>query len=153
MAMATKEQERKALDKIRKIVAELGEDSYIATAFEGCFDDAEENIENDFAMSMNGRWQDAEQKVEQYRVKNEELARDLRELESRVYGLEEINSNLNKQVADFQKRLSDANKGYSGTLETALKYRKMLEEQEERANALEQEVITLKAKLYDLLCK
>ena len=49
--MTTKEQERKALAKIRKIVEELGEDSYVATAFEGCFEKAEENIENDWAGS------------------------------------------------------------------------------------------------------
>ena len=53
--IATKEQERKALAKIRKIVEELGEDSYIATAFEGCFEKAEENIENDWA----GSWKQA----------------------------------------------------------------------------------------------
>ncbi len=44
---ATKEQERAALEKIRKIVAELGEDSYIGIAFDGCFEMAEQNIEND----------------------------------------------------------------------------------------------------------
>ena len=49
---ATKDQERKALEQIRKIVEGLGEDSYIGTAFEGCFEIAEDNIENDFANSM-----------------------------------------------------------------------------------------------------
>ncbi len=48
----TKEQERKALEKIKEIVANLGENSYIATAFEGCFEIAEENIEYDFAGSI-----------------------------------------------------------------------------------------------------
>ena len=53
--LATKEQERKALEKIRKIITDLGEDSYIGTAFEGCFEIAEENINNDFACSMKQR--------------------------------------------------------------------------------------------------
>lgn len=53
--MSTKEQERKALEQIRKIVDGLGPDSYIATAFDGCFEIAEENIENDFACSMKQR--------------------------------------------------------------------------------------------------
>ena len=44
---ATKEQELKALEKIKKIVADLGEDSYIGMAFEGCFEIAKDNIEND----------------------------------------------------------------------------------------------------------
>lgn len=35
---ATKQQERDTLEKIRKMVEQLGPDSYLATAFEGCFD-------------------------------------------------------------------------------------------------------------------
>lgn len=50
--IATKEQELKALEKIRKIVADLGENSYIGMAFEGCFEMAEDNIGNDFGLSM-----------------------------------------------------------------------------------------------------
>lgn len=46
-APATKQQEREALDKIRKLVEQLGPDSYLATTFEGCFQLAAENIDND----------------------------------------------------------------------------------------------------------
>lgn len=52
---ASKEQERKALESIRAIIATLGPNSYLATAFEGCFEIAEENINNDFADSMKDR--------------------------------------------------------------------------------------------------
>ena len=45
---ATKQQERDALWEIRKIVEELGPSSYVGTAFQGCFEDAMDNIENDF---------------------------------------------------------------------------------------------------------
>lgn len=45
---ATKQQERDTLEKIRKMVEQLGPDSYLATAFEGCFDLAAENIDNDW---------------------------------------------------------------------------------------------------------
>lgn len=62
--MTTKEQERKALEKIRKIVEELGENSYVGTAFEGCFEIAEENIDNDFACSMKQRAEAAQKEVE-----------------------------------------------------------------------------------------
>ena len=62
--MTTKEQERKALEKIRKIVEELGENSYVGTAFEGCFEIAEENIYNDFACSMKQRAEAAQKEVE-----------------------------------------------------------------------------------------
>ena len=66
--MTTKEQERKALEKIRKIVEELGENSYVGTAFEGCFEIAEENINNDFACSMKQRAEAAEKAVEALEV-------------------------------------------------------------------------------------
>ena len=62
--MTTKEQERKALEQIKKILATLDPVGWVNIAFEGCVQDAEENIENDFALSMNGRWQHSEQEVE-----------------------------------------------------------------------------------------
>ena len=55
-ACATKQQERDTLAAIRKMVEELGPQSYLATAFDGCFEDAESNIENDFADNMKARW-------------------------------------------------------------------------------------------------
>lgn len=51
----TKDEEFKALEKMRKIVEGLGEDSYIGTAFEGCFEVAGDNIRNDFLCSMRQR--------------------------------------------------------------------------------------------------
>ena len=59
--MTTKEQERKALELIKRTIENLGENSYIGTAFAGCIEDAEENIENDFALSMKDRWEKAEE--------------------------------------------------------------------------------------------
>lgn len=59
---ASKQQERDALDQICAIVDTLGPDSYLATAFAGCFEDAEENIKNDFACSMKQRLESAEAK-------------------------------------------------------------------------------------------
>lgn len=55
LATATKEQERETLEKIKEMIAELGPQSYLATAFEGCFEDAEQNIEDDAAYSMKAR--------------------------------------------------------------------------------------------------
>lgn len=71
--MTTKEQERQALEKIRKIVASLGEDSYVATAFEGCFEIAEGNIENDFACSMMQRAESAEKRAAKLELDNRDL--------------------------------------------------------------------------------
>lgn len=62
-ALATKRNERDTLEVIRQMVADLGEDSYLATAFQGCFEIAEQNIENDFADSLQGRLELAEKKL------------------------------------------------------------------------------------------
>ena len=50
--MTTKEQERAAVEKIRKIIEELGENSYVGFAMEGVLELAEENIREDTAYSM-----------------------------------------------------------------------------------------------------
>lgn len=62
---ATKAQEREALEKIKAIVATLGPRSYVGTALDGCLEDAEVNIENDFGDSMRARWMEAEKRVAQ----------------------------------------------------------------------------------------
>ena len=72
--MATKDQERKALEQIRKIVEGLGKDSYIGTAFEGCFEIAEENIDNDWGCSMKQRCEMNEKEAEAA----EKMVNDLR---------------------------------------------------------------------------
>ncbi|MBQ4447474.1 MAG: hypothetical protein II897_04185 [Clostridia bacterium] len=94
---ATKEQERKALEEIRKIVDSLGKDSYIATAFEGCFEDAEENIDNDFALSWKNRAEVAGKRVDELEKKYtklvdnyEEMKHDIATLESMVLDTEDM---------------------------------------------------------------
>lgn len=144
--MTTKEQERKALEQIRKIVAGLGEDSYIGTAFEGCFEDAETNIENDWALSMNGRWQDAEQKIEQYKDIRDRLVEENKELKERAEEAEE----LFNQKTELASKYFDC---WQKSCESAAMNMELVEERDTRIADLEQEVIRLKAKLYDLICK
>lgn len=71
--MTTKEQELKVLAQIKKLVESLGEDSYVGTAFEGCFEIAETNIENDWACSMKQRAESAEKKVSTLELDNRDL--------------------------------------------------------------------------------
>ena len=78
---ATKEQERKAVEKIRKIVAELGDDSYVAIALDGCLQDAENNIEWDFGDSMKCRWECAEAKLKVAQGQIADLKKKLAESE------------------------------------------------------------------------
>ena len=107
--MTTKQQERDALEKIRIIVASLGEDSYIGTAFEGCFDFAEQNIEYDAAFSMKYYQTDCARLIEdnkrlvdslaQERKQNNALRSELdRELEWKPF-----ESTLNVIQSDYER--------------------------------------------------
>ena len=89
--VTTKEQEKKALAKIREIVESLGENSYIGTAFKGCFEIAEENIEWDFADSMKDRLETAREEAN----RSDETAKTL-------YN---ENESLKKQVARLEAQL------------------------------------------------
>lgn len=82
--MTTKERERQALAQIRKIVAVLGEESYIGKAFEGCFEIAEENINNDFMISMKERYDTATYREDTLRTKVGELSAEVDSLKAEV---------------------------------------------------------------------
>lgn len=78
-ALASKRNERETLEIIRQLVADLGEQSYLATAFEGCFEDAEQNIENDFGDSWKRRCESAERKLDEAQAEIESLREQLAE--------------------------------------------------------------------------
>ena len=59
MRQVTKQEEHDVLLKISEMIAELGPDSYVATAFEGCIELAQQNIAHDELISMQQRWQRA----------------------------------------------------------------------------------------------
>ena len=86
--MTTKKQEREALEQIKKIVSELGDGSYIGTALDGCLEDAETNIEYDYAESMKARWLNEVERREGYRAKCEEYEETISRLTYRVQSLE-----------------------------------------------------------------
>lgn len=123
--MTTKEQERAALAKIRKIVDSLGEDSYVATAFEGCFEDAEENIELDMACSWKQRaasWEDNCQRLEKLldeaRKEREELNGIIHALNDKIHTMnckilapedaDAVTAIIRKVICEAQKDEADA---------------------------------------------
>lgn len=76
--MTTKDQERQAIEKIRKIVEGLGENSYVGFAMDGILELAEDNIREDTAYSMKERAEIAQKdvflvilhKIQQYELCN-----------------------------------------------------------------------------------
>lgn len=148
--MTTKEQERKVLAQITKLVEGLGEDSYIGTAFEGCFEIAEQNIENDWACSMKDRAETAERKLNALELRYKQdidhlqgvkahLEGKLDEYDKKISGLEIALENARENKEDAKAEANDLSRG----LEEALK----------ENEALKTEIVNLKAKLYDLITK
>ena len=114
--LSSKDQERKALEKIRKIVDELGPDSYVGTAFDGCFEIAEANIENDFADSFRAE-------LDKLRSEHATLKSELESArEIAIHNVKQCDEARNELI-EFQRRIEKA----------------------------EDEVIHLKAKLYDAM--
>jgi len=102
--ISTKEQERKALEKIKGIVEGLGEQSYLATAFNGCFEIAEQNIEYDFADSLQERLESTEKRL---KSDNEQLKAANNEIDQ----LNRKNKELEKQIDKLAEWESDPNTG------------------------------------------
>ena len=102
--IATKEQELKAVEKIRKIVESLGTDSYVGTAMEGVLEIAEENIQNDFACSMKNRAELAERELKntssRLSGKINELQNTIEHLQIEKKGLQAVNTRLLNELEE-----------------------------------------------------
>lgn len=144
--MATKQQEREALNKITAIIKELGEDSYIAAAFDGCLDVAEQNISNDFMCSMKEQAEGAQKEVANLLAENRKQADSLQALseavaqkQKNIDGRDEQITNLNSIIKMQDDRIKELEEG--------------VESSASRVMALENENVHLKARLYDILMK
>ena len=90
---ATKQQERDTLAAIRRMVDELGPQSYLATAFDGCWEDAESNIENDFGDSMKARFESAECRYKEAEKEALAISKDFEEAQK---ALRDKDSNIDR---------------------------------------------------------
>lgn len=94
---ATKEQERETLEKIRAMVAELGPQSYLKTAFEGVYEVAEMNIDEDAAYSFPGRVNILEEQLREMGSKYNAARSDVEVLRSQLDHAQEQADALKKQ--------------------------------------------------------
>lgn len=108
-----KETERAFLNEIKEILEGLGENSYCAWAFEGCVEDAEENIGNDSAVSMRGRWEDEREAHEKTRKSLTEKVnaqgQRIAELEAELQNARRMEGQARKEAAEFKIALEKAN--------------------------------------------
>ncbi|HBA51094.1 MAG TPA: hypothetical protein DCZ91_25495 [Lachnospiraceae bacterium] len=95
-AMATKEQEKKALEKIREIVDSLGEGSCVGTAMDGVWEVAEQNIDLDTAFSLK------EQKIM--------LEREMEAQVEKAAGLEEVVKKQEEELEILYNDMAEASR-------------------------------------------
>ena len=145
--MTTKEEEYKALEQIKKIVSALGADSYIAIAFEGCFEVAEGNIDNDFACSMKQRAESAERQAQQ-KIKEAEASK------AEVKRLEGINKEMRRDLEGTEQTLANERKQTAEEISRLngiiSECHRDLEGTGQQIADLKAEIIRLKAQVYDL---
>ena len=105
---ATKQQERDAIEQIKKLLEDLGPQSYVATALAGCLEDAENNIEDDAAYSMKERWELAESKLADAEKKVTRLNLDNRDLRLALEKAKQEAADAQQEAADAQQEAADA---------------------------------------------
>ena len=104
-ANATKEQERETLEKIKAMVAELGPQSYLKTAFEGVFEIAEMNIDEDAAYSFPGRVSLLEEQLKEMGSKYNAARSDVEVLNSQL-------DHVREQLAAAQEQIATLKQGH-----------------------------------------
>lgn len=101
---ATKQQEREALERIRAILAPLGPRSYCRTAFEGCLEDAENNIDDDAAYSMKARYEEAQNKLRQEIAEHQATKKELGKAREALRDTENNAAWLSEQLTEAQEK-------------------------------------------------
>lgn len=150
-AQATKEQERETLEKIKAMVAELGPQSYLATALDGVFEDAEQNIEYDAAFSMKARVESAEGKVKDLEDQVTEGKQRIAQLERALANEEAKARSTNAGVEELLQK-DEERKAAIIRMEAELaEARTSAGDAQRRAEEAEGQVVQLKAKLYDFM--
>ena len=153
--MVTKEQERQALEQIKKIVDSLGADSYIATAFDGCFEDARENIENDFALCMKDRYETERKRAKDLQEEVDRLKADLRKEkevgEELGKAIKKTREQENATIQMIESERDALKCQVADLLDRESELVSLRDDAECRAEVAEAEIIRLKAKLYDLI--
>lgn len=131
------------LRQIITLIDSTEDGSYIKTAFQGCVADAVENINNDFACSWYDRAQSAERKAAEAQTVAKEARVAYENLKKRTEQKQAENETVINNLRGALKTAEDA----------AREHWNNFRKKEDEADALRQQVIELKAKLYDFMTK
>lgn len=143
----TNAQEREALAKIREILEGFDpEDTYIGKAFEGCIEQAEENLRNDWMLSWKHRYEAKANSVEGILNANTELKRALNQRDDTIARLNAMNEDAGKEMSSMTNELMKLRREEH-------ELRCKLVEATETADGLKQTILELKAKLYDMMVR
>lgn len=152
----TKAEEYEALNQIRGILKDFDpEDTYIGKAFEGCVEQAKQNIDNDWMFSFRSRYENRDRdaaKLDEILTKTTDKLR--KSEEARVDLVKELN-----QKDDTIARYIDVVQGKDREIsrlkevrnETYKDLEGKLEEEHQKLEKSQAEIIRLKAKLYDMM--
>lgn len=132
--IATKDQERKAIEEIRKIVDNLGENSYVGAAMEGVLELAKDNIENDFVQSMKESVETAEKRAHELEEELEEARACIlpEEVRQKFYGIAfDKKYKAQAEAMTAAERMAEAVECGENARPDAIRYREMTEEVKE----------------------
>lgn len=145
-APATKEQEREALEKIKALVAELGPQSYLATAFDGAFEDAETNIENDFGDSYKQRFDGAFEKLEAAKQKIGELEMHKRLMQKTIDRLQKERDEMEARLESSEEKLREMGSEHNAEKMDAAHLQEQLTAVQEQLAEAQEEAEALRGK-------
>lgn len=141
----TEAEEREALVRIGQILEDFSpEDTYIGRAFEGCVEQAEENIANDWMLSWKGRYLDEQLKNCRLSDKVEALMKTLNQKDDAIARYVGVVQGKDREISRLNGVISNKDAAY-----TDLEGR--LEEAQRQIGDLRQTILELKAKLYDMM--
>lgn len=142
-SIASKDEERKVLNQIIKLLDSLGEDSYCGCAFAGCVEMAKDNIENDFANSWQSRYDAKAKQVGDIHDQLVQAKEELHDVKVRLSVANEQVKNLRSDVAVLRSVNNDTNEKL---------HRQTVENEKLQASlkSAAYDLLVLKARLYDM---
>lgn len=144
--MLSKDQEREALKRIENIIKEAGPDSYIGMTFAGIVEQAADNITNDFANNYKELYEAQTKNLVEANKTIKALKDEQNDLKEQMKTVTAALEAAQDKFKEYQHKIDDVRTEKN---ETTSKLMHATEANE----AQKTEIITLKAKLYDLMTK